>query len=841
MKESKYEWPAAQKWFERPVFISGTFNDLQMERDHLRDVVFPELEHRLLKLRGIITAVDLRWGVETTRFKDDDAKNVHILKVCLDEIDRSRPFMLILLGDQYGWIPPAAAVAEVMPDAVTENRSITHLEVQYGLLRHPANDSYGLCYIRSGAGRSAAADKRLDQLKSEIQTHSPLSVRTYHIGTNSAEEQRADLFDWGQGVIADLWHLLTGYYGHGTSAEKKTWQLGEREEIEKFVIRNTRYFNGWSGLLKQMMSFISGDFGKQTAVITGGPGAGKTALFSAFYRLLEKQEITVLAHLPDVNTDGRLIERMIRRWAYELGSIVLDDGATADEISYEEAFQLFYRRLALVALQRTVVILVDALEQFEPSDNARFVAWLRPDLPERVYFIGFSIDGHESRAIGLSSDSMVYQLPSLTLMEAVGIVRSCCGLAHKSLSLLAVETLALAGGGNPLWIKLAVDRLILLDKEDFGQRGRFPGSEEQRLENLIMHYIASFPVDIGELHQFLYDTYAKKMARDFGIGWVSDMLGMLGISRSGLRQRDLQRLLMPQDPDGFDRDFALVRRFFSPHFSQAVDDPFFRLGHEQAKTAALDICLLGGRSLGGLLERLEFYVSSLPAGDHFRTTELMHYYLGSGEYAKVVDHYSAELTPEELKYASLALADLFTGLKNADDFLEILFRTMEELRYSLERCIIFTNRFTLHTDYLLEPRLPVLVRARLYEVVKEGLRRWEDMADRRYIEIIMRTFYQLALTGSKANHHELALYHYKQCFRLIRQTPEYLLPKGWPRQYAACLCECGDILFEQGHTGEAHQLYTDSWNMITEYYGKDYGNEEFLELLGGTLERIASL
>lgn len=34
-------------WHARPVFISGTFEDMQAERDHLRTHVFPELEERL--------------------------------------------------------------------------------------------------------------------------------------------------------------------------------------------------------------------------------------------------------------------------------------------------------------------------------------------------------------------------------------------------------------------------------------------------------------------------------------------------------------------------------------------------------------------------------------------------------------------------------------------------------------------------------------------------------------------------------------------------------------------------------------------------------------------------
>ncbi|MBN1542908.1 hypothetical protein JW992_12245 [candidate division KSB1 bacterium] len=37
----------AKLWYSRPIFITSTFRDMDAERDHLRTVVFPELEERL--------------------------------------------------------------------------------------------------------------------------------------------------------------------------------------------------------------------------------------------------------------------------------------------------------------------------------------------------------------------------------------------------------------------------------------------------------------------------------------------------------------------------------------------------------------------------------------------------------------------------------------------------------------------------------------------------------------------------------------------------------------------------------------------------------------------------
>jgi hypothetical protein len=96
-------------WRARPVFISSTFLDMQAERDHLRSYVFPELEERLRVRRQNLEWVDLRMGVATTSLQEGDARELHVLKVCLWEVRRCRPFLIVLLGDRYGWVPPHRA------------------------------------------------------------------------------------------------------------------------------------------------------------------------------------------------------------------------------------------------------------------------------------------------------------------------------------------------------------------------------------------------------------------------------------------------------------------------------------------------------------------------------------------------------------------------------------------------------------------------------------------------------------------------------------------------------------------------------------------------------------
>ena len=139
-------------WRVRPLFISGTFRDMHAERDYLSTHVFPELAERLLPLRLHPEPIDLRLGVETSSVTEEEHKQLLVLKVCLEDIERSRPFLIVLLGDRYGWVPPSeraiAAVREKGLDIDVSGKSITALEIEFGVFSKPEQMTRCFFYVR---------------------------------------------------------------------------------------------------------------------------------------------------------------------------------------------------------------------------------------------------------------------------------------------------------------------------------------------------------------------------------------------------------------------------------------------------------------------------------------------------------------------------------------------------------------------------------------------------------------------------------------------------------------------------------------------------------------------
>lgn len=97
----------------KTIFISSTFRDMHYERDVIKTKVEPELNDHARSYGETAFLKDLRWGISTEGFKESQAE-IKVLRSCLEEIDHSRPYMVILLGDRYGTIFEKEQVREAI-------------------------------------------------------------------------------------------------------------------------------------------------------------------------------------------------------------------------------------------------------------------------------------------------------------------------------------------------------------------------------------------------------------------------------------------------------------------------------------------------------------------------------------------------------------------------------------------------------------------------------------------------------------------------------------------------------------------------------------------------------
>ena len=107
---------------------------MHSERDYLRMFVFPQINDELKKYAISMRIIDLRWGINTME-QSQEATESKVMRVCFNEIDRSRPFFIGLLGCRYGWIPPSSSSYMLHGKRFEEESSITSMEIEYAILQ----------------------------------------------------------------------------------------------------------------------------------------------------------------------------------------------------------------------------------------------------------------------------------------------------------------------------------------------------------------------------------------------------------------------------------------------------------------------------------------------------------------------------------------------------------------------------------------------------------------------------------------------------------------------------------------------------------------------------------
>jgi len=654
-------------WRSRPVFISSTFRDMHAERDHLRNHVFPALEDRLRVRRHYLEPIDLRQGVETATLAEERARDLQVLKVCLDEIERSRPFLLVLLGDRYGWAPPedriAAAAQEAGLDTEAAGKSVTALEIEFGLLKKdPAQRRRSLFYFREPLPYAAmpkavaaeysddyaddpairAGHERLNALKQTIRDDPELAgrVRPYALGWDAKAQQPTGLEAWGRQVLKALWTELkeeTRAY----LAQAPTTEAGQdRAMLDEFVEHKLRDFRGRAATLRLLVDLArspAAPGAPWAACLTGPSGSGKSTVFARLYRELVRDDgLFVLAHAAGSGPRTARVETMLRRWCEELALHLGERSPLTDNADREEIEQAFARLLHRVAGQRRVVVLLDALNQFEPTPQARHLTWLPKLWPENARLIATALPGAEAEALGAKPRVTVMTLPALDEAEARDIAESVWARYHRACNpdvLNRVLALRRDDGPpayrNPLWLTLAMEQLNLLDADDFT-------AAEQNLHSLLLQKAVDLPAELIGLYQHLL-ARAEKL---FGAGWTRGFVALIALSRNGWRESDLQallapaaRLLAPEEPEPVwdPLRFAALRRTFRAQVIQRGSHGRWDFAHAQMRHAITQT-QLGQLNVEEVLHgTIADHLTALPQEDAIRLTELMYHLIGTSD------------------------------------------------------------------------------------------------------------------------------------------------------------------------------------------------------------------
>ena len=758
-------------WRTYSIFISSTFADMQAERDHLKNIVLPKIKEELRKKRIKLEIVDLRWGLDTTSIEQEDEREVTVLKVCLDEIKRCKPFFICLMGDRYGWIPPEKR----MDDATTgmdhishhKGKSVTALEIEYGVLASQEQLVRSVFYFRdtldytkftpekaamfSDAHNPVLTEKEkkergkaLEKLKTSITSHFDNKeiknkVKSYTVNWDAQKEKVINLEAWGEMLFEDIINDCIAHAKYTKASAPKNWQEKELALLDSFIENHTTTFCGREKLLKELKDhLLLKDPNNWGLILTGESGSGKSAVFSMVHKIMRQEDCLILSHSAGLSAKSRNILDLLQIWNKQLSDFLGIEyielkpqakTATPDSLQTDneriqqaepkpeiEKIQEKFKELLFTAAEQTqVVLLIDALDRFEPTQRAHYMTWLPTVMSKNVRMLCTAITGTEKKAVEYHSELLVSSIDFFTSEEAKLMLNMLCSLQHKSIPLNVEKVIlekkrddGLNAISSPLWLSLAVNILMAMDNDDFEKMQQLEGRGDEVIVNYMEALVNDFPALPGKLFLSLLTKAASVFGEDFT--WKT--FNYIACSRDGLRESDLEKLIPKSKDENWDALlFANLRRWFNRHLREEGENAQWNLVHSILRNSLLEE--KDKKTLKGIHNSIASHLLTLAADDELRISETMYHLMEAENAEKALDYYISELTDEELNGATSVLAEAIStnerGLNWCLDLLETAKSDNNQL-WAIAPRFIYDLNYTLSVDGNLERRMQILER-----------------------------------------------------------------------------------------------------------------------------------
>jgi len=663
---------------------------MQVERDLLRDVVSPRLNVLAERYKSAVELIDLRWGINTANVSEEEA-NRKVLRTCLDEIQRSRPFFIGLLGDRYGWTPPLAeaeaAVAEVGGEISDFDKSVTALEIEYGAI---GSEQLASCmfFFRESPDYATLPDNinriyrdnedglsRLTKLKNKIRDNGA-QVYTYQCYFKDDEIFPAD--DWADMITQRISELIVSEWGE-PNTESQDWRQEEMEKHVAYCHKLAAQFAGRVKAVDYLSEFALCEKNEdRLLMLKGKAGSGKSSL-------LAKTALSVIENNDDSiifvpffcgldqrsSTVGNLLRVSIYTLCVKLGLVDQSNEITSFDKLKERFIELLF---AAENQDKRVVAIVDALDQLAPDNTTKRMLWISGNLPKSFRLVCSLIDGSEADAIYALGGSIItideFRMDDNDIRD---VIAQIAGKHRKELPPSVTDELLIKctdDGGqaaqNPLYINLIVQYLSRMNRYEFEEINRLMDIGLSHSESLAK-YMCERIISISGDPEGAYLEILKRVENVIGGRFVHRVAKMIAISRSGLRESDLAGAFEKLGCTFVASDFSWFRKFLEGQL-QSGEHMQWNFTHPSMRRALLRSMDKGDDILRNALA--EYFTDRQSVEDNFATQEIMHFYWQATKPILAIDvianFYRHIGSQRAIEYAN-GLADIFIAQGKPED------------------------------------------------------------------------------------------------------------------------------------------------------------------------------
>lgn len=544
------------------IFVSSTFQDMDLERDCLNLYILPRLNEYYNPKGYSVQLIDLRWGVTTDEIKNEKDKEGAILKTCLDVIDNCRPFFIGFIGERYGWIPPTNTLCKSVPESIFNNLSadalsVTQLEIEYGIVQKEMYSS-SLIFTRSKESYNGLNEKIKYSYCGESD-----EIKTIRFKRNSYIKDCFIKSGFESHIVE---YTIPLAYQHISECSSFIDFVYSRliDLIDANLENNggNVLFDDWitHQMLKNYIqddNIVKGiiyDLSKNKDVLIYGPSnSGKTSI-TLYLRFLFKyvfSESIILYYSPQIYGKNQFAQ-ILTKWIIVINSSIQLPNLT----SIENVWKWFAH--AAEESEKHIIIIIDSFDKNEEMLNANFMLSHSPyihfvlssSIPLKRWEIFSKIKGK--------------QIPYLTKESASRLIENICKEYNKNLPIIAKKTLLETRLLNSIEysasdLKKILTVILNFTKSDFENIRSDKNSPENSINNYILKTINEFPKDKIEQSKYV-------VRRMLDIFTPNDLLPfyLISISIVGLNESELAKCL----GQNFNlTSFSIIRHYLSPYLS----------------------------------------------------------------------------------------------------------------------------------------------------------------------------------------------------------------------------------------------------------------------------------
>jgi len=524
----------------KSVFVSSTFRDMNFERDVLNRSVSPKLNYALSQYNQSVRLLDLRWGVDTSDLDEQQASE-RVLSVCFDQLDKCQPYIIILLGDRYGYIPDSS------------NISITHMEILRGAVKNADRDRI-FVYMRDAdytdmpeelqkvyVEQDSAAKDKLNKLKAELLDLMPDRCRSYTAHWSEDKQQLvSDGFE--QMVQADLEAEFVGSFASFCYKSALHRQLSENEEI---LADNLKYAYRNDDIIGAVVEGV--DANPMPYGIIGDGGCGKSVFLSLVCSAMRQaQKQTHILFCGD-NQFSSSVRNAAEYVVYALSL------AAEKEYDFEKYDKLNYSDLLSEALKlreavlKKCYIILDAVDKCD-NGMVNFILWCHRFLADKVKIIFSSRDSQEIAEAEKSFDLVEIKYNH----QDMATMASCMLKKHgKAVNDTIIDMLC-RKATSPLHLNILLTRLLNLSTNDFAQIQELGGGMDS-INSYLTQLVEKSADNASEaIVEYLMSQTDDSRSVDF----FAIVLSFLVYSPYGLHEDDLRQMFALSDRPWVELDFV---------------------------------------------------------------------------------------------------------------------------------------------------------------------------------------------------------------------------------------------------------------------------------------------